>query len=379
MITLPVVHLSVAQYKGELRLFISFLFNHALTRLVTQLPGVQWSRSNRAWYLSYRPDLTREVKRLFGNNAVFDFVGVSPQLTPLLEAARKPIRKETVNIPPPEIVAFLTRFREFLQSRRYSDSTVKTYVEALRIFFTYLEFKRVEEINNEDLLRFNLNYILANNYSASYQNQAVNAIKLFFAKLGETQLNIELVTRPRTEKRLPNVLSKEEVKKILETPVNVKHRAMLSLIYACGLRCGELLRLLPSHVDTNRGLLIIKMAKGKKDRIVPLNGRIVELLREYYKMYKPKKYLFEGQRIGEPYDIRSLQLVLRKTVKKTGIYKPITLHWLRHSYATHLLEGGTDLRYIQEILGHRSSKTTEVYTYVSNKSIQRITSPFDSL
>lgn len=175
------------------------------------------------------------------------------------------------------------------------------------------------------------------------------------------------------------MLSKEEVKKILETPLNIKHRAMLSLIYACGLRCGELLRLLPAHVDTKRGLLIIKLAKGKKDRIVPLNGRIIDLLREYYKMYKPKVYLFEGQRIGEPYDMRSLQLVLRQTVLKSGIHKPITLHWLRHSYATHLLEGGTDLRYIQEILGHRSSKTTEVYTHVSNESIQRITSPFDTL
>lgn len=154
---------------------------------------------------------------------------------------------------------------------------------------------------------------------------------------------------------------------------------MLSLIYSCGLRCGELLALQPHHIDSKRNIVFIKQSKGKKDRIVPLSPKVLLLLRDYYKAYRPKTYLFEGQRVGCPYDARSLQLTLKQALQKAGINKPVTLHWLRHSYATHLLESGTDLRYIQELLGHNSSRTTEIYTHVSTKSIQLIKSPFDDL
>ena len=154
---------------------------------------------------------------------------------------------------------------------------------------------------------------------------------------------------------------------------------MLSMIYSCGLRCGELLALQPVHVDSKRNIVLLKNAKGKKDRIVPLSPKILEMLRDYFKTCKPKTWLFEGQTAGKPYDARSLQLILKQALSKTGIKKPATLHWLRHSYATHLLESGTDLRYIQELLGHNSSKTTEIYTHVSTKNIQQIKSPFDDL
>ena len=154
---------------------------------------------------------------------------------------------------------------------------------------------------------------------------------------------------------------------------------MLSLIYACGLRSGELLNLLPAHIDSNRGVLIIKQAKRNIDRIAPLGKSLIDMLRFYFKTFKPKKYLFEGMQEGMPYDARSLQLVIKQSLARTTINKPVTLHWLRHSYATHLLENGTDLRYIQEILGHRSSRTTEIYTHVSTNSIQKIVSPYDQL
>jgi len=139
------------------------------------------------------------------------------------------------------------------------------------------------------------------------------------------------------------------------------------------------LTLKPEHIDSKRGIVLIKQGKGKKDRIAPLSVKIIDILRNYYTQYKPKIYLFEGQEIGKPYDNRTLQQVLKQALVKAKISKPVTLHWLRHSYATHLLENGTDLRYIQEILGHKSSKTTEIYTHVSTKSIQKIISPFDSL
>ena len=194
-----------------------------------------------------------------------------------------------------------------------------------------------------------------------------------------TKINIDKIHRPKRAKVLPNVLSKEEIKLILDAHSNIKHKMMLSLIYSCGLRCGELLALEPVHIDSKRNIVLLKNSKGKKDRIVPLSPKILEMLRDYYKVYKPTVYLFEGRTTGLQYDARSLQLIIKQALQKTGITKPVTLHWLRHSYATHLLESGTDLRYIQELLGHNSSKTTEIYTRVSTKSLQQIKSPFDDL
>ena len=191
-------------------------------------------------------------------------------------------------------------------------------------------------------------------------------------------MEVDFIQRPRREKRLPNVLSKNEVKSILEAPTNLKHRAMLSLIYACGLRRSELLSLTKFDIDSKRMVVIIRMAKGKKDRIVPLSPKILSLLRDYYKSYNPKEFLFEGQGGGK-YSEKSLENVFKQSLLKANNKKPVTLHWLRHSYATHLLESGTDLRYIQDLLGHKSSKTTEIYTHASTKSIEHIKSPFDDL
>lgn len=273
----------------------------------------------------------------------------------------------------------IIRFEKWLLSKRYSTSTIKTYCDALRVFFTYHKNISIEHITMLHIILFNNEYIIGRGLSISYQNQFVNALKLFYLIIRNTNFIIENIARPRREYRLPNVLSKEEVKMLLNILINLKHRTMLCLLYSCGLRSGELLNLQPIHIDSKRNIILIKQSKGKKDRIVPLSSKILEMLREYYRLYKPQTYLFEGQNIGEKYDSRSLQLVLKQAVKKAGIQKPVTLHWLRHSYATHLLESGTDLRYIQELLGHNSSKTTEIYTHVSTKNIQHIKSPFDDL
>ena len=238
--------------------------------------------------------------------------------------------------------------------------------------------KDITDISNDDLIDFNNNYILKNNFSSSFQNQVVNAVKLYFSAIQHKKIDVELIHRPRREKVLPNVLSKEEVKAILDAPYNLKHRAMLAMIYSCGLRRGELLSLTKFDIDSKRMVVIIRMAKGKKDRIVPLSPKILRLLRDYYKSYTPKEFLFEGQGGGK-YSEKSLENVFKQSLLKANNKKPVTLHWLRHSYATHLLESGTDLRYIQDLLGHKSSKTTEIYTHVSTKNIQNIRSPFDDL
>jgi len=192
-------------------------------------------------------------------------------------------------------------------------------------------------------------------------------------------LNVDLIHRPKKPKLLPNVLSKEEIKLILDAHSNIKHKAMLCLIYSCGLRRSELLTLTLGDIDSKRNLILIRQGKGRKDRIAPLSEKILPMLREYYEIYKPKKWLFENIKGDGPYDERSLSNILKQALVKAKISKPVSLHWLRHSYATHLLEAGTDLRYIQELLRHNSSKTTEIYTHVSTKSIQQIKSPFDNL
>lgn len=273
----------------------------------------------------------------------------------------------------------LEAFKSYMNYRRYSKNTIKTYSDALQIFFKFNATENLEQLTIEHLIKFNNEHILKNNYSACYQNQVINAIKLFYRNRFNRTMEVDFIQRPRREKRLPNVLSKTEVRSILESLINLKHRAMLSLIYACGLRRSELLNLTLKDVISDRHLLFIRQSKGKKDRMLPISDKLITMLREYYRAYKPKIWLFEGQNPGEQYSERSIQLVLNQALNKARINKPVTLHWLRHSYATHLLENGTDLRYIQELLGHSSSKTTEIYTHVSTHSIQKIKSPFDDL
>ena len=273
----------------------------------------------------------------------------------------------------------LIAFKNYMNYRRYSSNTIKTYSDALEVFFRFYKNKQLETLIIEDIVHFNSEYILKKNLSASYQNQVINAIKLFYRNRFNKAMEVDFIQRPRREKRLPNVLSKEEVKAILEAPTNLKHRAMLSLIYACGLRRSELLNLTLKDILSDRNLLFIRQSKGKKDRMVPISPKIIELLREYYKAYKPRTWLFEGQFPNTRYSEKSLENVLKQSLNKSKISKKVSLHWLRHSYATHLLENGTDLRYIQELLGHSSSRTTEIYTHVSTRNLQQIRSPFDDL
>ena len=267
----------------------------------------------------------------------------------------------------------------WLNSRRYSQNTIKTYVEALNVFLKYFSHKKISEISNSDIVEFNNDYILKNKLSSSYQNQMVNAVKLFYGTVEQRVLNLDLIHRPKTENTLPNVLSKEEVQHLLNIHQNQKHKTMLSLIYACGLRRSELLNLKLGDIDGKRKILIIRQSKGKKDRIIPIGEKMLNMLRDYYSKYHPDIYLFEGQEKGNKYSEKSLESVLKQAVQKAMIKKPVTLHWLRHSYATHLLEAGTDLRYIQELLGHSSSRTTEIYTHVSTSQLGKIKSPFEDL
>ncbi len=339
------------KHKNENRIAVYFEKNQDLIARIKQIEGARWSQQKTVWHL---PDTTENRERF--------------KIEPLANS-----------LPSPEGIVQIEKFKQWLRSKRYSESTLINYSEALKSFLVFYREKPIAEITNEDVIIYNNDYILKNNLSASYQNQITNAIKLYFKTIKNTKIEVDKIHRPKRAKLLPNVLSKEEVKQILNAHSNIKHKTMLSLIYSCGLRRGELLNLKPADIDSKRGIVIIRQSKGKKDRIAPLSPKILEMLREYYIGYKPKTWLFEGQNNNTKYDERSLSNVLKQALTKSRISKPVSLHWLRHSYATHLLESGTDLRYIQELLGHSSSKTTEIYTHVSTKSLQQIKSPFDDL
>lgn len=209
-------------------------------------------------------------------------------------------------------------------------------------------------------------------------DQAINAIKFYYEQVLGRPVKTYYVQRPKKEKRLPEVLSEEEVASILNSIDNLKHKAILSLIYSAGLRLGELINLKINDIDSGRMVIIIRQGKGKKDRISLLSEKVLHLLREYLKVYQPREYLFEGQFFGQ-YSSTSVQKVFRMAKVKACIRKPATVHTLRHSFATHLLERGTDLRYIQALLGHKNPKTTEIYTHITKKGMEKIKSPFDSL
>lgn len=261
------------------------------------------------------------------------------------------------------------------EGKRYSDATVTTYHQIAVFFVKYVHRRQIETITARTVAQFNYEFIVYPQKSISYQNQAINAIKQYLTYL-DLDFEIGDIERPKKEKKLPVILSMSEVRRIIDHATNMKHKTLLSLIYSAGLRISEALNLEIRDIDSQRMLIHIRGAKGKKDRYTLLSNRILAQMREYYLVYKPKKYLFEGG-LNEKYTARSAQAVLKRASSRAGISKPITLHSLRHSFATHLLENGTDIRYIQDLLGHSSPKTTMIYTHVSSASMQNIRNPFD--
>lgn len=362
---------------GKSKLILKMHVNESDIQFVKSIRYSRWNKTDYSWEIPNYSNNLQLIRQHFGcrlTETILPAV-IKPDV-PIVATIKSEIAGRKV---PPETVEKIDHFQRWMSHKRYSESTIKTYTETLSVLLRFILPKDPAEMQAEDMVNFVNQYIIPNKYSYAFQNQAVNSAKLFFREIIKGKLDVERFERPRSEHKLPNVLSKEEVKAILQAPVNLKHRSMLSLIYACGLRRSELLNLKPTDVDSKRHMLIILNSKGKKDRVVPISDRIIEMLREYYKIYRPEVFLFEGQYKGTQYSEQSLQSVLKQAVEKCKITKPVTLHWLRHSYATHLLESGTDLRFIQELLGHKSSKTTEIYTHVSEKSLQKIRSPYDEL
>ncbi len=366
--------LTLQEHNGSERLFAAFSYNKAIIDIIKKVPGATWSYSKKQWHFNLNKQVIKLLQESVKDYAFLDLTQLKEQLKErkqkLNEAKYASIDSETAEA--------LDYYKLWMEQKRYSPETVKNYLNQLLQFFRYFQPRTYKELSVEDVEKYNHAVIISNNLSVSFQRGLVGAIKLFYAQCSKTQMDIVKLQLPFQESRLPDVLSKEEVQAIINATNNSKHKALLSIIYSCGLRIGEALNLKIDDIDKNRKLIKIKLAKGKKDRFVPYSDKLRLLLRKYYDDWKPKVYLFEGQ-YGGRYSEGSAAKVLQHALAKCTIKKHVTLHTLRHSFATHLLETGTDIRYIQELLGHADPKTTMIYTHVSSKKISEIKSPLDDL
>jgi integrase/recombinase XerD len=263
-----------------------------------------------------------------------------------------------------------------LELCKYSMSTAQTYTSCFERFMDYFKDQPDLMKLDENDIRNYLTHLHRANSSDSYINQAINAIKFYYEVVHNMPSRFYQIERPRKKEKLPEVLSENEVKAMLKQASNIKHLCIMQLLYSAGLRRAELIDLKITDIDSERNVIVVRCGKGGKDRHTLLGNTVLKNLREYYKVYKPKTYLFEGQS-GDQYSPSSVGAIVRRAASKAGIKKKVTPHTLRHSFATHLLEQGTDLRYIQSLLGHNSSKTTEIYTHIAINHIKTIKNLLD--
>ena len=348
---------------------VYFSYNREIMKQIKKIPYCQWNHDENCWSVPYSERFIAEIKQIAAGN------GLKLQLREETKQGIKP-RTSRYDIKnyrtcPPN---YLAKLREL----RYSKHTLNTYKHMFEEFINHFPDSEPEDITDEMITGF-LRYLVdERNVSGSYQNQSINSIKFYYEKVLRGQRKIYLIDRPREAKYLPEVLSQNEIKLILKNTDNLKHKAIIMTIYSAGLRVSEAINLKLKDIDSQRMQIRVEQAKGKKDRYTLLSVKTLEILRKYVAEYKPKVWLFEGAD-GKEYSRRSIGELLHKAVQKAGIKKRVTVHTLRHSFATHLLEAGTDLRYIQNLLGHQNTKTTEIYTHITTKGFDQIVSPMDQL
>ena len=354
---------------------LQFYPDHVMQKLVKTLPNLAWSKEFGMVYLpNNKPNLTH-IFNTFKGIAWIDcgrFFGMKPRNNNPAFTIDTQKAKSEENTPrcPPEYV-------QKLQINRYAASTARTYTHYFEIFMKNFKDTKLLSINEQDILAY-MQALVNMGKSDTYINQMLNAIKFYYEVVLEMPNRFYSISRPRKMEALPKVISKEEVKLLLGVIKNIKHKCIVQLLYSAGLRRAELLNLKVENIDSKRMVIRVCKGKGSKDRQTLLSPTLLTNLRTYYKKYKPKNYLFEGARGGQ-YSGTSVAKIITVAAKKAKLKQNITPHVLRHSFATHLLEANTDLRYIQFLMGHSSTKTTEIYTHVATKNISQITSPLDSL
>ncbi len=353
-----------------------------LKKIFTELEGIAWIDTNEFFRNKVNSDKVVEIKDYSESN-VKKFVSEDKKIN--LDSKNdieniSEINKTKNNFLNSEIKEMFEEYCKKLIIKRYSLNTIKSYKSMFINFVMFFNSKNkiVDNLTNKEIQEYHLFLLKEKNISESYQNQSINAIKFYYENVKCLKKQYYDLERPRKSYKLPNVISQKDISSIFDKIENLKHKSILYTIYSGGLRISELVNLKISDIDSERNLIIIRDAKGKKDRVTLLSKNLVVLLRNYYLEYKPKEYLFESPDKGK-YSVRSVDKILKKAVSRTNIRKNVTVHTLRHSFATHLLEQGTDLRYIQSLLGHSSSKTTEIYTHVTKRGLENIVSPLDNL
>ncbi len=366
------------------RLIVRFPFSPDLVAVVREVPGRDWNPARRHWTIPGRAAplryLLSRLNRIPDARVVIDrsVRALSPSRSKTSSKARP---RTSVEPTPPTSdlpATALQRMRQELVLRGYSPKTRKSYLGQARRFLEWANCP-VSRLDREAARLFLQVLLDERGVTPSYADQTVSALKFFYARVLRQPLEDVDVPRPKRQRKLPAVLSHREVRSILAAVTNAKHRAILMLLYSAGLRVGEVVRLRPEDLDPDRGLLLVRQARGRKDRYAPLSKAALEAVRDYQRAVPPGRWLFPGQRDGRHIHERTVQKLFRRICAQVGITKPATVHTLRHSFATHLLERGTDLRYIQEMLGHRSSRTTEIYTRVTRHDLARIRNPLDEL
>jgi integrase/recombinase XerD len=353
------------------------------------LMGIGYDKPRRKWTAPAREESISFLKKTFGEGCLVWRDGVEdtfgkkkanfhqPETGKTVAGKpRRAPRKPSVELPEHWRLA-LHRTEEQLKVKRYSWRTVKSYLSHLRSFFAAHTNLALDEIDNGVIRTYIVGRADRGNYAESTQNQMLNAVKFWLEQVeGRDKCFIEL--RAKKREQLPTVLSVEEVRRLFSAIENIKHRCILKIIYGGGLRLSEVTSLRIADINSDRLQVFVHGGKGKKDRYTTLSKSFLVELRAYFVAYRPSFWLFEGQ-TGGKYSVRSVQVILRKAVERSGVNPFCTVHTLRHSYATHLLEAGTSLRHIQELLGHANSTTTEIYTHVSTAEKQRVISPLDRI
>ena len=356
---------------------LQFGRDKVIEALVRQLPEPRWSEAHALVVIRNTGENLSAIFRLFKGVAwvncgyFFRNRPIHPHNEPLsVDQYRK-------RVLPSGYRAVPERFLQKLELRRYSLNTARTYISQFERFLNHFSDCRDPMHLNENDIKAYLQTLVQEGKSTSYLNQSVNAIKFYYEVVMDMPNRYYQIDRPIKEERLPEVLSKDEIHRMIGKTTNLKHRCIIGLLYSAGLRRGELLSLKITDIESDRMLIRVRAGKGHKDRYTTLSGTILGELRTYYRAYRPKSFLFEGLP-GTPYSAGSVLKIVGRAAKKAGIPKRVYPHMLRHSFATHLLESGTDLRYIQALLGHNSPKTTEIYTHVAMTDFQRIKNPLDS-
>ncbi|MBI2731689.1 MAG: site-specific integrase [Sphingobacteriales bacterium] len=358
----------IIQHRGSSRILVTFPYNKTWTERIKKVPGALWSQTHKGWHIPDTPENRKKCSLPTGLPAVLLSTAKSPLKTIALKLSAN--NREQLKL-----------FLQQLTLKKYSPSTLRTYQTEFLQLLQLLHEIKVQELTPEHLKRYMLYCALTLKLSENSLHSRLNALKFYYEQVLKKEKFFWEIPRPKKPLQLPKLLNETELAKLFNALTNKKHKAMLFTIYSAGLRVSELVNLKMKDIDSKRMQVFIERAKGKKDRYVNLSPVLLDILRHYLQTCKPRPivYLFESEQTQSAYPIRTVQQIFINAKTKAGIQKDVGVHSLRHSFATHLLDKGTDIKYIKDLLGHFDIRTTERYLHVSKKQLVNIISPFDDL